>query len=459
MRTPESLVTLVEHGIIQEVVRPLMSGKEAQVYVVLAGGEECVAKVYKEATERTFKHRVEYTEGRRTRNTRDQRAINKRTRHGRKQDEAAWRNAEVDTLYRLRGSGVRVPEPINFIDGVLVMELVRDAEGNPAARLGDLEFAASEAYAIYQKLIQEVVRMLCAGVIHGDLSEFNVLMGADGPVVIDFPQSVDPAKNQSARRLLLRDVENLHRFLRRFSPRRSIKPYAQQMWSLYETNRLEPDTELSGNYRDPVGTTNTDELMELIEDANQDEQMRRDARGDEAPVNSPATLRTVVDFTKESKPRARSGRAQGEGRSARSKPSPSRASPKPGAGKLSSAKGDVPKKRRRSRRRRARSNEAGPVSTAASSRGETTTAERTKEKDKVASGEADRTSRRKRGGQAATRSRSGTTGAGRQANAQRSTTTAPASSADGSLPVTNEPRPSPRRRRRRSRAKAPREKT
>ncbi len=458
MRTPESLVTLVEHGIIQEVVRPLMSGKEAQVYVVLAGGEECVAKVYKEATQRSFKHRVEYTEGRRTRNTRDQRAINKRTRHGRKQDEAAWRNAEVDTLYRLRGSGVRVPEPINFIDGVLVMELVRDAEGNPASRLGDLEFGASEAYAIYQKLIRKVVRMLCAGVIHGDLSEFNVLMGADGPVVIDFPQSVDPAKNQSARKLLLRDVENLHRFLTRFSPRRSIRPYAQQMWSLYETNRLEPDTELSGNYRDPVGTTNTDEVMALIEDANQDEQMRRDARGDEAPVHSPATLRTVVDFTKESKPRPRSGREHDERRSVRSKPSPSRASPKPGAGKLSSAKGDVPKKRRRSRRRRARSNEAGPVSTAASSRARTTAAERTKEKDKVASGEVDRTSRRKRGSRAATRSRSGATGAGRQVNAQRSTT-APANSADGSLPVTNEPRPSPRRRRRRSRAKGPREKT
>ena len=144
MRTPESLVTLVDHGIIQEVVRPLMSGKEAQIYLVVAGGEECVAKVYKEASQRTFKHRVEYTEGRRSTNSRDRRAMDKRTRYGRKQDEAAWRSTEVDMIFRLRDAGVRVPEPINFVDGVLVMELVKDAEGNPAPRLGDLSFEASE---------------------------------------------------------------------------------------------------------------------------------------------------------------------------------------------------------------------------------------------------------------------------------------------------------------------------
>jgi RIO kinase 1 len=278
MKTPESLSTLVDHGIIEEVIRPLMSGKEAQVYVVLAGGEECVAKVYKEASQRTFKHRSEYTEGRRTRNSRDQRAVSKRTRHGRRQDEAAWRSTEVDVIHRLYGAGVRVPRPIDFVDGVLVMELVEDAHGDPAPRLGDLRFGAKEAHEIYQKLIREVVGMLCAGTIHGDLSDFNVLMGVEGPVLIDFPQAVDPAHNQNARKLLLRDVENLHHFLGRFSPGRRRRPLGQEMWSLYESNRLTPETELRGDYRAPKGTADTAEVLALIDDANLDEQRRRGGR-------------------------------------------------------------------------------------------------------------------------------------------------------------------------------------
>jgi RIO kinase 1 len=299
MKTPGSLETLVDYGIIQEVVRPLMSGKEAQVYVVLAGGEERVAKVYKEAHERTFKHRTEYTEGRRTRNSRDERAMQKRTRHGRKQDEAAWRSAEIDTIYRLHAGGVRVPEPIHFIDGVLVMELVQDSEGAPAPRLGDLSFRPDEAEEIHQKLMREVVRMLCAGIVHGDLSEFNVLMGANGPVVIDFPQSVDAAKNPSARKLLLRDVENLNRFLSRFAPQQAIRPFGEEIWALYEKNRLDPETPLTGGYVAPSGPTRMDDLMALIDDASQDERMRRDARGDETPLERPQPVRRVVDFTQE----------------------------------------------------------------------------------------------------------------------------------------------------------------
>jgi len=315
MKTPESLKTLVDHGIIQEVLRPLMSGKEAQVYVVVAGGEECVAKVYKDASQRTFKHRAEYTEGRRTRNTRDQRAMNKRTRHGRNQDESAWRTAEVDMIYRLRSAGVRVPEPINFVDGVLVMELVRDAEGNPAPRLGDLSFDASEAHEIYQKLIREAQRMLCAGVIHGDLSEFNVLMSTDGPVVIDFPQAVDPAHNQNAHKLLLRDVDNLHRFLARLAPGRPIPAYAQEMWALYQANHLRPDTELLGNYKAPEGETNTEEVMALIEDADREERERREGRRAPAPpADGSKPFRAVVDFTKEAKPQQGAGKRRGEGR-------------------------------------------------------------------------------------------------------------------------------------------------
>jgi RIO kinase 1 len=328
MKTPESLSTLVEYGIIQEVVRPLMSGKEAQVYVVVADGEECVAKVYKEANQRTFKHRSDYTEGRRTRNTRDQRAMSKRTQHGRKKDEDAWRNTEVEMIYRLRDAGVRVPAPINFVEGVLVMELVKDAEGHAAPRLGDLVFSPDEAVEIYLQLIREVVRMLCAGVIHGDLSDFNVLMAVDGPVVIDFPQAVQPTHNPNGQKLLLRDVENLHRFLARFAPGQSIRPYGQEIWSLFQANRLEPDTQLTGLHRGPEGKADTGDVMALIEDANRDEHFRRHGRevdeDDEfepaprSPVKAPPPRRTVVDFAREQSPRPGANRRAPRATEARS---------------------------------------------------------------------------------------------------------------------------------------------
>jgi RIO kinase 1 len=245
MRIPDSLTSLVDEGIIEGVLRPLMSGKEAQVFLVRAGGENRVAKVYKQAQDRTFKHRAQYTEGRTVRNSRDQRAMNKRTKHGRAQDETAWRSAEVDMIYRLQAAGVRVPIPYNYFDGVLIMELVKDAEGNPAPRLGDLRVDAEGAKKIFDHLLAEVVRMLAAGVVHGDLSDFNVLMGADGPVIIDFPQSINAAGNQSARRILVRDVENLHRFIAPYFPERQPPPFAQEMWSLYERGELLPDTRLS----------------------------------------------------------------------------------------------------------------------------------------------------------------------------------------------------------------------
>ena len=356
MKTPGSLETLVDYGIIQEVVRPLMSGKEAQVYVVLAGGEERVAKVYKEAHERTFKNRVEYTEGRRTRNSRDVRAMQKRSRHGRKQDEAAWRSAEIDTIYSLHAVGVRVPEPIHFIDGVLVMELVQNAEGAPAPRLGDLSFRPEEAAEIHQKLMREVVRMLCAGIVHGDLSEFNVLMSADGPVLIDFPQSVDAARNPSARKLLLRDVENLNRFLSRFAPQQAIRPLGEEMWALYEKNRLDPETPLTGGYVAPGGPVRMDDLMGLIDDASRDERMRRDARGDETPLERPQPIRRVVDFTHESKrrPGSRPGSAA-VGNASGNPSTPAQAA--------NASKGDAAPARRR-RRRRPTGTEPDPSQTA-----------------------------------------------------------------------------------------------
>lgn len=279
MRIPSTLTSLAEEGLIEEVVRPLLSGKEAEVFLVRAGGELRVAKVYKEAQNRTFKNRAEYTEGRKTRNSRDQRAIHNRSRHGRAQDEAAWRSTEVDMMYRLRDAGVRVPTPHHFIDGVLVMEMIADAEGRPAPRLSEVQLDRDQATWVFDYLLAEVVRMLCAGIVHGDLSDFNVLMGADGPVIIDFPQSVDASSNQNARKLLLRDVGNLTRFLSRFVPNVRPRPYAEEMWDLYAASLLTPETRLTGHHRATERRANTREVLELIGEANYDERKRRDRQG------------------------------------------------------------------------------------------------------------------------------------------------------------------------------------
>jgi RIO kinase 1 len=279
MRLPDSLNTLLDHGVLDDVIRPLMSGKEAHVYLVVSGGEGRVAKVYKEAQDRTFQSRAEYTEGRRVRNTRDQRAMQKRSGYGRAQDEAAWRSTEVDMIYRLRDAGVRVPEPYHFIDGVLIMELVKGLDGAPAPRLADVTFTRDEAVRIFERLLAEVIRMLCAGVVHGDLSDFNVLMAADGPVVIDFPQAVNAARNQNARKLLLRDVDNLQHFVQRFAPGRRALPYAQEMWALYERGELTPTTQLTGHYVAPIGRADTHAVLGLVADANHDERRRRQALG------------------------------------------------------------------------------------------------------------------------------------------------------------------------------------
>ena len=286
MRTPEALETLVEYGIVEEVLRPLMSGKEAHVYLVRSGGELRVAKIYKDAQQRSFKQRSEYTEGRTTRNSRDRRAMAKHSQHGRKQDEAAWRSAEVNAIYRLTAAGVRVPVPYHFVDGVLVMELVRDHEGYPASRLGDLEYAPEVARRIFDILLASVVRMLCAGVVHGDLSEFNVLMAADGPVIIDFPQAVDPAVNASARKLLVRDVDNLLRFLGRHIRAARPLPYAQEMWELYQQNLLTPETVLRGRVSASHRPTNTSDVLALIGDADREHRRRTAApppRGPRGP--------------------------------------------------------------------------------------------------------------------------------------------------------------------------------
>ena len=297
MRIPNNLISLADQGIIEEVVRPLMSGKEAEVFLVRSGGKLRVAKVYKEAQNRSFKNRAEYTEGRKVRNTRDQRAINKRSRHGRDQDEAAWRSTEVDMIYRLRDAGVRVPTPHHFIDGVLIMELITDAQGDPAPRLAEVSLSAEEAVKVFDRLLAEAIRMLCAGVVHGDLSDFNVLMGADGPVVIDLPQAVDASSNQNAKKLLLRDVDNLQRFLSRFVPNRQPLPYAQEMWDLYARSELTPETRLSGRFRTASKRVDTASLLELIGEADHDERRRRETQGLSMRGVGPAPRRVEVLVT------------------------------------------------------------------------------------------------------------------------------------------------------------------
>ncbi|MCO4747013.1 MAG: phosphotransferase [Proteobacteria bacterium] len=255
-----------------------MSGKEAQVFLVEVDGDLRVAKIYKSAENRSFKHRAVYTEGRRVRNSRQQRAMAKRSRYGRAEEEQAWKNAEVDAIYRLRDAGVRVPEPFAFVDGVLVMELIADEWGEPAPRLIDVQLSAEEATDLFQTLLREVVKMLCAGLVHGDLSDFNVLLTADGPVIIDFPQAVDATANNSAQRLLIRDVRNLQSFLARFVPDLRRMEYGQEMWELFEAGKLLPDTKLTGKAR-KRGKANTEAILMEIQAAVRDERSRREALG------------------------------------------------------------------------------------------------------------------------------------------------------------------------------------
>ena len=275
MKIPKRLQPLIEDGLIDGVVRQLMSGKEAMVFVVRCGEETRCAKVYKEANKRAFRQAVDYTENRKTKNTRQARAMAKGTRFGRQSQEAAWQNAEVDALYRLAAAGVRVPKPYNFHEGVLLMELVADAEGNAAPRLNDVEFPPDIAIKYHHALIREVVRMLCAGVIHGDLSEFNILIGADGPVIIDLPQAVDAAGNNHAQSMLERDVANLRNYFGRFAPELLTTNYGREIWAHYEAGTLTPDVVLTGRFERKHKTVDMDSVLREIEDTQLEEAARR----------------------------------------------------------------------------------------------------------------------------------------------------------------------------------------
>jgi RIO kinase 1 len=275
MKIPKRLQSLCDEGLIDGVMRQLMSGKEATVYVVRCGDDVRCAKVYKEATQRSFRQAVDYTENRKVKNTRQARAMAKGTRFGRESQEAAWQSAEVDALYRLAAAGVRVPRPHIFHDGVLLMELVTDAHGDAAPRLNDVDFSPADALAHHATLIGEVQRMLCAGVVHGDLSEFNILLAADGPVVIDLPQAVDAAGNNHAQRMLQRDVDNLRDFFGRFAPELLTSRYGEEIWDLYRRGTLQNDTVLSGRFERVARTVDLSGVLREIGDAHAEEAARR----------------------------------------------------------------------------------------------------------------------------------------------------------------------------------------
>lgn len=275
MKIPQRIEPLVEAGLVDSVSRQLMSGKEAMVYVVRCGGEVRCAKVYKEADKRAFRQSVDYTEGRRVKNSRRARAMEKGSRYGRKAKEETWQSAEVDALIRLAAAGVRVPRPYNFIDGVLLMELVTDAEGNAAPRLNDLILTPEQARDIHRALIREVVRMLCAGVVHADLSEYNVLLGHDGPVIIDLPQAVDAAGNAHAAGMLERDVANITSYLGRFAPELLDTRYGKEIWELYKSGELHPESELTGRFERVEKAVDVDAVIQVVDHALNEEALRQ----------------------------------------------------------------------------------------------------------------------------------------------------------------------------------------
>jgi RIO kinase 1 len=280
MKIPKRLQPLVEDGLIDDVLYQLMSGKEATVFAVTSQGEVRCAKVYKEAMKRSFKKAAQYQEGRKVKNSRRARAMEKGSSFGRKQQEDAWQNAEVDALFTLSKAGVRVPQPFGCYDGVLLMELVTDDEGNVAPRLNDVSMSAEQALEDHAQVMHYVLLMLCAGIVHGDLSEFNVLVDSYGPVIIDLPQAVNAAANNNAFSMLQRDVRNMTDYYAEFAPELKETHYAEEMWALFQAGKLTPETELSGYFEFDESEADVDTVLEEIKAAFEEEQARIERMSD-----------------------------------------------------------------------------------------------------------------------------------------------------------------------------------
>jgi len=274
MKIPKRIQPLVNDGLVDEVIRQLMSGKEATVYIVRCGAEIRCAKVYKEANKRSFKQAVQYQEGRKVRNSRRARAMEKGSKFGRNEQEQSWQNAEVDALYRLANADVRVPEPYGCIDGVLLMELITDDDGLVAPRLGDVSMSMEQALEDHAVVMQYVTRMLCAGLVHGDLSEFNVLVDQNGPVIIDLPQAVDASANNHAQRMLERDVNKITSYYAQYAPELHASQYAKEIWALYENGELHPEVELTGFFEEIEQAADVDVVLQEIKAAWEEEQAR-----------------------------------------------------------------------------------------------------------------------------------------------------------------------------------------
>jgi len=343
MHIPEPLLPLFDDGIIHEVIRPLMSGKEAAVYVVRARDTICVAKVYKDAKNRSFRQRADYAEGRTVRNSRQQRAMSKGSRYGKALLEAQWQNSEVSALYRLHDAGVRVPTPMHYSENVLLMEMITDQDGQPAPRLWDIKMTADEAARVHKHLIRQVVRILCAGMVHGDLSEYNILMAADGPVIIDLPQTTDAAHNQNSERIFLRDVKNLKNYLGRFAPQLRKTEYGREIWNLYRQGQLHPDSELTGRFQRKRQRVDVNSVIAEIQASAAEasdrplsayQQKKQRKREEQEAQNGRLTAQEEIQRAKAAR-RAEEKAARG-------------ASEKP----KSDAKGGAKKKRNRRRRRR-----------------------------------------------------------------------------------------------------------
>ena len=286
MKVPKRIQPLVDDGLVDEVISQLMSGKEATVYMVRCGDDIRCAKVYKEAIKRSFKKAAQYQEGRKSRNSRRARAMEKGSKYGRDQQESAWQNAEVDALYKLAEAGVRVPHPFGCFDGVLLMELVTDDEGDVAPRLNDVVMSEEQALEDHTLVMHYVKLMLCAGIIHGDLSEFNVLVDDYGPVIIDLPQAVDASANNNAKAMLKRDVINMTNYYGQFCPALKQSKYADEMWALFEGGELTPESELTGLFKEDTASADVDTVLEEIKAAFEEEEARIARIGEANAVDS-----------------------------------------------------------------------------------------------------------------------------------------------------------------------------